>query len=323
MLKPNSAVVERFTPSHAKIVLEPLERGFGHTLGNALRRVLLSSVPGCAVTEVEIEGVQHEYSVAEGLQEDVIDVMLNLKQLALRMSGKERAELTLKKKGKGAVTAGDIELDHSIEVVDPEFVICHLTRDSEITMRLTVERGTGYRPAVRIQGDEMESPAPIGRLLLDASFCPVQRVAYAVEAARVEQRTDLDRLVIDIETNGSIDCEEAVKYAANVLADQLSVFVDFTTRDERQAAAGRQTMDPLLLRPIDELELTVRSTNCLKAENIMYIGELVQRTENELLKTPNLGKKSLVEIKDVLASHNLSLGMVIGNWPPPGLSGAD
>jgi DNA-directed RNA polymerase subunit alpha len=301
--------------------LEPLERGFGHTLGNALRRVLLSSIPGCAIVEVEMDGVLHEYTAVEGLQEDIIEVLLNLKGIALRMYEREEAVLTLSKSGAGPVTAGDIQLDHTIEVVNPEHVICNLTQDGSINMRLKVSRGVGYQPATQITIGEQES-RPIGRLQLDASFCPVRKVAYSVDAARVEQRTNLDKLILDIETNGTVDCEGAVKLAANILADQLSVFVDFKARQAVEVEEKELEIDPVLLRPIDDLELTVRSANCLKAESILYIGDLVQRTEVELLKTPNLGKKSLTEIKDVLASHDLSLGMKLENWPPESLVSA-
>jgi DNA-directed RNA polymerase subunit alpha len=229
--------------------------------------------------------------------------------------------LTLSKSGAGAVTAGDIQVDHTIEVVNPEHLICNLTQDGNINMRLKVSRGVGYQPAVQLTIGEQES-RPIGRLQLDASFCPVRKVAYSVDAARVEQRTNLDKLILDIETNGTMDCEGAVKLAANILADQLSVFVDFKARQAVEVEEKEHEIDPVLLRPIDDLELTVRSANCLKAESILYIGDLVQRTEVELLKTPNLGKKSLTEIKDVLASHDLSLGMKLENWPPESLVSA-
>ena len=318
MLRPKAVGVEEVTPNRARIALEPLERGFGHTLGNALRRVLLSSIPGCAIVEVEIDGVLHEYTAVEGLQEDIIEVLLNLKGIALRMFEREEATLTISKSGQGPVTAGDIQIDHDVEVVNPEHLICNLTKDGSIDMRLKITRGVGYQPATLLTIGDQES-RPIGRLMLDASFCPVRRVAYSVEAARVEQRTNLDKLVLDIETNGTIDCEEAVKLAANILADQLSVFVDFKARTEVVEEEKSQEIDPILLRPIDDLELTVRSANCLKAESILYIGDLVQRTEVELLKTPNLGKKSLTEIKDVLAQHELSLGMKLENWPPAAL----
>ena len=319
VLRPRGIQVERIGADRAKVVVEPLERGFGHTLGNALRRVLLSSIPGSAIIEVEIDGVLHEYTTLEGLQEDVIEVLLNLKDVAIRMHGQDETTLTLSKKGKGVVTAGDIKVDHSVEIVNPEHVICHLTKDIALNMRLKVARGVGYQPAVsRRQPDE--EARPIGRLQLDASFCPVRRVSYQVDSARLEQRTDLDKLVLDVETNGAIDAEEAVRKAAEILQDQISVFGDFARRESSDAKADKSGVDPVLLRPIDDLELTVRSANCLKAESIYYIGDLVQKTEVELLKTPNLGKKSLTEIKDVLYQRGLQLGMKLDNWPPPGLA---
>jgi DNA-directed RNA polymerase subunit alpha len=318
-LKPRVVKVTPIGPRQARVVIEPFERGFGHTLGNALRRVLLSSMPGAAVTEVEIEGVLHEYTSIEGVQEDVVDVLLNLKLLSLRAHSRDVAELRLSKKGPGPVTAGDIQTDHDIEVVNPELVIANLTKAGELNMTLKIERGRGYRPATqRVNFDETAS-RPIGRLQLDASFSPVRRVTYTVESARVEQRTDLDKLVIDIETNGTIDPEEAIRRAGSILKDQLSVFVDLQGEDEASPKTTEMQFDPILLRPVDELELTVRSANCLKAENIHYIGDLVQRTEVELLRTPNLGKKSLTEIKEVLQSHGLMLGMRLDGWPPAGL----
>jgi len=321
MLRPSAVGVNEINPNRARITLEPLERGFGHTLGNALRRALLSSIPGCAITEVEIDGVLHEYTAVEGLQEDIIEVLLNLKGIALRMFEREEAVLTLSKKGLGPVTAGDIQVDHDIEIVNPDHVICNLTKSGSINMQIKVKRGVGYQPANQLLVTEEES-RPIGRLMLDASFCPIHRVSYTVEAARVEQRTDLDKLILDVETNGTMDCEAAVKLAANILADQLSVFIDFKARTEVVEEEKSHEIDPVLLRPIDDLELTVRSANCLKAETILYIGDLVQKTEVELLKTPNLGKKSLTEIKDVLAQHELSLGTKLENWPPPALADA-
>lgn len=321
MLRPRAVGVEEINPNRARIALEPLERGFGHTLGNALRRVLLSSIPGCAIVEAEIDGVLHEYSAVEGLQEDIIEILLNLKGIALNMYEREETVLTLTKSGTGAVTAGDITTDHDVEIVNPDHVICHLTNNGSINMQLKVKRGVGYQAANQVLNTEEES-RPIGRLMLDASYCPVHRVSYSVEAARVEQRTDLDKLILDIETNGTMDCEAAVKLAANILADQLAVFVDFKARTEIVEEEKSQEIDPVLLRPIDDLELTVRSANCLKAESILYIGDLVQRTEVELLKTPNLGKKSLTEIKDVLAQHELSLGSKLENWPPAALADA-
>jgi DNA-directed RNA polymerase subunit alpha len=321
-LKPRVVKVSPTAPRHAKVVIEPFERGFGHTLGNALRRVLLSSMPGCAITEAEIDGVLHEYTSIEGVQEDVVEILLNLKLVAIRLNTRESAELRLSKKGPGPVTAGDIQLDHDVEVINPDLVIANLTKAGELNMTLKVERGRGYRPAVQ-QATFEESSGPIGRLQLDASFSPIRRVTYTVESARVEQRTNLDKLIIDIETNGTIDPEEAIRRAGSILKDQLSVFVDLQGQDEAASKASEQQFDPILLRPVDELELTVRSANCLKAENIHYIGDLVQRTEVELLRTPNLGKKSLTEIKEVLESHGMSLGMRLDNWPPVGLKRDD
>ncbi|MFL0809921.1 MAG: DNA-directed RNA polymerase subunit alpha [Agarilytica sp.] len=317
-LTPRHIDVTEIGPTRAKVVLEPLERGFGHTLGNALRRILLSSMPGCAISEVEIDGVQHEYSAIEGVQEDVIEILLNLKNVAVVMHGKEQAVLSLSKKGPGVVTAADIQLDHEIEVVNPELVIANITGDTSLDMRLTVTRGRGYQP-VDARATEEEETRAIGRLQLDASYSPVHRLAYSVESARVEQRTDLDKLVLDLETNGTIDPEEAIRRAATILQHQLAVFVDLEGEKEAEPEHKEDQIDPVLLRPVDDLELTVRSANCLKAENIYYIGDLIQRTEVELLKTPNLGKKSLTEIKDVLASRGLSLGMRLENWPPASL----
>ncbi|MGD8177346.1 DNA-directed RNA polymerase subunit alpha [Marinimicrobium sp. ARAG 43.8] len=321
-LTPRHIDVTENSPTHARVVLEPLERGFGHTLGNALRRILLSSMAGCAITEAEIDGVLHEYSAIEGVREDVIEILLNLKNVAVVMHGKDRAVLTLKKQGPGVVTAGDIQVDHDIEVKNPEHVIAHITGNTELNMRLTVARGRGYEPADARRHDEDESRA-IGRLQLDATYSPVRRLAYTVESARVEQRTDLDKLILDLETNGTIDPEEAIRRAATILQQQLAVFVDLEAEKQATPEEKEEAIDPVLLRPVDDLELTVRSANCLKAENIYYIGDLIQRTEVELLKTPNLGKKSLTEIKDVLASRGLSLGMRLENWPPASLKNED
>lgn len=317
LLKPRIVGVDKLSDSRAKVTLEPLERGFGHTLGNALRRILLSSMEGCAITEVEIDGVLHEYSSIEGVQEDVIEILLNLKGVALRMH-KDETTLSLSKKGPGEVTAGDITLGHDVEIVNPEHVIAHLTKAGELNMTLKVRKGRGYEPA-NVRADADEEGRPIGRLQVDATFSPVRRVAYVVESARVEQRTDLDKLVIELETDGTLDADGAVRRAATILQDQLSAFVELKGTEQAEPEAEEPEIDPILLRPVDELELTVRSANCLKAEHIYYIGDLIQRTEVELLKTPNLGKKSLTEIKDVLASHGLSLGMRLENWPPASL----
>ena len=316
-LKPRLVDIEQVSSTHAKVTLEPLERGFGHTLGNALRRILLSSMPGCAVTEVEIDGVLHEYSTKEGVQEDILEILLNLKGLAVRVQGKDEVILTLNKSGIGPVTAADITHDGDVEIVKPQHVICHLTDENASISK--VQRGRGYVPAsTRIHSEEDERP--IGRLLVDACYSPVERIAYNVEAARVEQRTDLDKLVIEMETNGTIDPEEAIRRAATILAEQLEAFVDLRDVRQPEVKEEKPEFDPILLRPVDDLELTVRSANCLKAEAIHYIGDLVQRTEVELLKTPNLGKKSLTEIKDVLASRGLSLGMRLENWPPASIA---
>ena len=318
-LKPRLVDIEQVSPIRSKVILEPLERGFGHTLGNALRRILLSSMPGCAVTEVEIDGVLHEYSSKEGVQEDILEILLNLKGLSIKLEGKTETVLTLSKSGAGPVTAGDIVHDGDVEIFNPDHVICNLTADGEISMRIKVEMGRGYEPATARQMDEDEE-RPIGRLLVDASYSPVVRIAYNVESARVEQRTDLDKLVIDMTTNGTLDPEEAIRRASTILAEQLEAFVDLRDVTEPEQKEEKPEFDPILLRPVDDLELTVRSANCLKAEAIHYIGDLVQRTEVELLKTPNLGKKSLTEIKDVLASRGLSLGMRLENWPPASIA---
>ena len=316
-LKPRIIDVQNLSPYHARLTMEPFERGYGHTLGNALRRTLLSLMPGYAATEVKIAGVLHEYSTIDGVQEDVVDILLNLKGVVLKMHGRDEATLTLKKSGEGMVTAGDIEQQHDVEIVNPDHVIAHLAAGGKLDMQIKVEQGRGYIAATsRKTGDEGRS---VGSIMLDASFSPVRRVSYSVESARVEQRTDLDKLIMDIETNGAIEPEEAVRYAARILVEQLSVFADLKGMPAQIEEKKATQIDPVLLRPVDDLELTVRSANCLKAENIYYIGDLIQRTETELLKTPNLGRKSLNEIKEVLASRGLTLGMKLENWPPVGL----
>lgn len=313
LLKPHLVDVQKISDTKAKVILEPLERGFGHTLGSSLRRILLSSMPGCAVVEAEIDGVLHEYSTIEGVQEDVIEILLNLKELAIVMHGKDEATLTLNKSGAGAVTAGDITLGPDIEIMNPEHVIANLSKAGEINMTIKVARGRGYQPSTARAGDE---DRPIGSLLLDATYSPVLKVTYSVDSARVDQRTNLDKLIIELETNGTLDPEEAIRASATILQDQLTHFIDLKGKAEVEQKADEPEVDPILIRPVDDLELTVRSANCLKAENIYYIGDLIQRTEVELLKTPNLGKKSLTEIKDVLATKGLSLGMRLDNWPP-------
>jgi DNA-directed RNA polymerase subunit alpha len=321
-LKPRLVDVQRLSSTHSRIVLEPLERGFGHTLGNALRRILLSSMAGAAVVEAEIDGVLHEYSSIEGVQEDVIDILLNLKGVAFRVTDPAASEVNLMliKEAPGPVTAGDIQLNHQVEIVNPDHVIAHLTEGARIKARLKVRKGRGYESAqARLRMLMEDAARPIGVLNLDASYSPVRRVSYTVENARVEQRTNLDKLVIELETSGVIDPEEAIRHAATILSDQLASFVDLRSEqvEDRHMRVG--DLNPIFVRPIDDLELTVRSANCLKAENIFYIGDLIQRSEVELLKAPNLGKKSLTEIKQALASHDLSLGMRLDQWPPADL----
>ncbi len=325
MLKPRIVEVEQLGASHARVVMEPFERGYGHTLGNALRRVLLSSMVGYAPTEVQITGVVHEYSTIDGVREDVVDLLLNLKGVTFRLHNRDEVFLTLRKDTPGPVTAADIDVPHDVEVINPDHVIATLTQGGKLDMSIKVERGRGYLPGTMRNLNETKT---IGKIVLDASFSPVRRVSYQVESARVEPRTDLDRLVVDVETNGVIAPEEAVRQSARILVEQLTVFAALEGGAEPAiepagiglggGARGPQ-IDPILLRPVDDLELTVRSANCLKAENIYYIGDLIQRTENELLKTPNLGRKSLNEIKEVLASRGLTLGMKLENWPPAGL----
>lgn len=323
LLKPKAIHVEQLGGNRAKVTLEPFERGYGHTLGNALRRVLLSSMVGYAPTEVTIAGVLHEYSSIDGIQEDVVQILLNLKGVVLKLHNRDEVTLSLRKDGEGVVTAADIQTPHDVEVINPDHVIAHLSQGGKLDMQIKVERGRGYVPgSLRRYADEPTKS--IGRIVLDASFSPVKRVSYTVESARVEQRTDLDRLVIEIETNGAIAAEDAVRASAKILVEQLAVFAqlegsELTAFDQPAQRGAATQFDPILLRPVDELELTVRSANCLKAENIYYIGDLIQRTENELLKTPNLGRKSLNEIKEVLASRGLTLGMKLENWPPAGL----
>jgi len=312
LLKPRIIDVQRTSSTHARVVMEPFERGYGHTLGNALRRVLLSSMPGYAVTEVKIAGVLHEYSSIDGVQEDVVEILLNLKGLVLKLHNSREATLHLRKSGAGVVTAADIEVGADTEVINPSHVIAHLAAGGKLDMEIKVEHGRGYVSAIsRMQPG---ATRPVGHIALDASFSPVSRVSYAVESARVEQRTDLDKLVMDIETNSAIDPEEAIRYSARILMDQLSVFAALEGTPAPIEKPQAPKVDPMLLRPVDDLELTPRSSNCLKAQSIHYIGDLIQNTEADLLRTPNLGRKSLNEIKQVLAEHGLSLGMKLENW---------
>jgi len=319
-LTPREIAVETVSPSHARVTLEPLERGFGHTLGTTLRRILLSSMPGAAIVETKIDGVLHEYGTIPGVEEDVIEILLNLKKIAVKLHGRSEVTLKLSKTGPGVVTAGDIAVEHDVEVINPQQVIAHLNETGSLNMTLKVMLGRGYQAAAASRNRSAEEgKTAIGVLRLDASFSPIQRVAYTVESARVEQRTDLDKLVIDLQTNGTLDPEEAIRRSATILQQQLAPFVDLQSSPITKETSEQQAINPIFLRPVDDLELTVRSANCLKAETIFYIGDLVQRNETDLLKTPNLGKKSLTEIKNVLASHGLSLGMRLDNWPPSAL----
>lgn len=319
LLKPRTIDVQSTGSNIAVVTMEPFERGFGHTLGNALRRIILSSMVGYAPTEVQIEGVVHEYSTIDGVREDVVDILLNLKGIVFTLHNRDEVTLSLRKEGEGTITAADIELPHDVEIINPDHVIAQLSAAGKLAMQIKVEKGRGYIPG-NVRAFREDHSATIGRIVLDASFSPVRRVSYTVESARVEQRTDLDKLVMTIETNGAITPEETVRQSARVLVEQLSVFAALEGVGEpAHAQRIKIDVDPMLMRPVDDLELTVRSANCLKAENIFYIGDLIQRTENELLKTPNLGRKSLNEIKEVLMARGLTLGMKLEDWPPVGL----
>lgn len=316
-LTPKNIQVTHASPNVAKIVLEPLERGFGHTLGNALRRILLSSMQGAAIVEVQMAGVLHEYSSIDGVREDVVGILLNLKGIAIKLHERDEVILSLKKTGPGEVTAADIETTSGVEIMNPNHLIAHITSPkTTLDMKLKVKIGRGFCPVIQ---QKHESKA-IGSLMIDAQFSPVTRVTYQVENARVENRTDLDKLVIEMETNGTLNPEEAIRRSATILQHQLAAFVELEHHSfEENELTGDSSVDPLMMRPVDDLELTVRAANCLKAENIYYIGDLVQREEADLLKTPNLGKKSLIEIKSVLQQRGLSLGIKLEGWPPAGL----
>ncbi len=314
LLVPTEIQVENISDTVSKVTLEPLERGFGHTLGNALRRILLSSMPGAAVTDVVIDGISHEYSTIEGVREDVIDILLNLKDMPVKLIEGNEAELKLSVKGPCEVTSSSFEAPGNVELTDADHHVVSLVDKIKLNMSVFVRTGRGYEPA-DIRDDENNT---VGGLKVDASFSPVKRVSYSVENARFEKRTDLDKLILELETDGTIDAKMAIEHSATIMQQQLTAFVDLEAIAEQEAKKEQNDFDPLLLRSIEELELTVRSTNCLKAESIFLIGDLIQRSEFDLLKTPNLGKKSLNEIKDVLASKGLSLGMVLDNWPPMG-----
>jgi DNA-directed RNA polymerase subunit alpha len=298
----------------ATVVAEPLERGFGLTLGNALRRILLSSLQGAAITSVQIDGVLHEFSSIPGVREDVTDIVLNIKDIAIRMQGEGPKRMVLKKQGPGAVLAGDIGVTGDVTVLNPNLVICNLDEGAEIRMEFTVNTGKGYVPAEQNRAED----APIGLIPVDSLYSPVKKVAYRVENTREGQVLDYDKLTMNIETNGSITPEDAVAYAARILQDQLNVFVNFEEprREEAAPSIPELAFNPALLKKVDELELSVRSANCLKNDNIVYIGDLIQKTEAEMLRTPNFGRKSLNEIKEVLAQMGLHLGMEVSGWPP-------
>ena len=314
LLVPTEIQVEDINETTSKITLEPLERGFGHTLGNALRRILLSSMPGAAITDVKIEGISHEYSTIEGIREDVIDILLNLKDMPVNLLEGTSAEIKLDMAGPSEVTASSFEVPGNVELVNPDHHVASLVDKVNLTLTATVKTGRGYEPA-DLRGEE---ETQVGALKVDASFSPVKRVAYSVENARFEKRTDLDKLIVELETDGTLNPKEAIEHSATIMQQQLAAFVNLHAIAEQEAKKEQNDFDPLLMRSIEELELTVRSTNCLKAESIFLIGDLIQRSEFDLLKTPNLGKKSLNEIKDVLASKGFALGTTIDNWPPMG-----
>ena len=314
LLVPTEIQVETVSDQVAKITLEPLERGFGHTLGNALRRILLSSMPGAAITNVNIEGISHEYSTIDGVREDVIDILLNLKDMPINIIEGSSAEIKLDVSGPSEVKAGMFEVPGNVELVNEDHHIASLVDKVKLSLTAIVRTGRGYEPAdIRSDSDET-----VGSLKVDASFSPIKRVAYSVENARFEKRTDLDKLIVELETDGTLDPKMAIEHSATILQQQLASFVDLDAIAEQEAKKDQNDFDPLLMRSIEELELTVRSTNCLKAESIFLIGDLIQRSEFDLLKTPNLGKKSLNEIKDVLASKGFALGTTVDNWPPMG-----
>ncbi|MEM7462402.1 MAG: DNA-directed RNA polymerase subunit alpha [Pseudomonadota bacterium] len=314
LIKPNKLEVASTSATKAVIVAEPLERGFGLTLGNALRRVLLSSLQGAAVNAVQIDGVLHEFSSISGVREDVTDIVLNIKEIAIRMEGEGPKRMVIRKEGPGTVTAGDVQTIGDVEILNPEHVLCTLDEGCEIRMELTVDNGKGYVPADRNRGED----APIGLIPVDSLYSPVRKVSYKIDNTREGQVLDYDKLTMTIETDGSITAEDAVAYAARIVQDQLSIFVNFDepVKEVEKEEVAELAFNPALLKKVDELELSVRSANCLKNDNIVYIGDLIQKTEAEMLRTPNFGRKSLNEIKEVLAGMGLHLGMEVLAWPP-------
>ena len=317
LLRPNSVKIERLSDNHICVFIQPLERGFGHTLGNAMRRVLLSAMTGAAVVEAKISNVLHEYSTLEGVQEDVVDILLNLKGLAIRLYEKDATMVHVHKKGKGVITGADVQTEGVVEVANEDHIIAHLSTKGELEMDLWIEKGRGYQPAVMRK--EKKENQVVGGLLLDASFSPIKRVSYNVENTRVGKRADLDKLILKLETNGTVTADEIISEAASTLYSQLDVFINLQEIEAIKQESAAVEVEEVLMKPVDELDLTVRSANCLKSEKIYYIGDLVKRTEMDLMRTPNLGKKSLTEIKTLLANLDLKLGMEVANWPPANL----
>lgn len=318
LIKPTKLVYtnDAKNPNLVKVIAEPLERGFGLTLGNALRRILLSSLQGAAITSVKIPGVEHEFSAISGVREDVVDVVVNLKAVVVKMHVADRKVVRLRATGPCEVTAGMIETGHDIEILNPCHVICTLAKDSSIDMELVIETGRGYVPA----NNQRDVELPIGVIPMDALFSPVMQVSYKVENTRVGQVTDYDKLIMNVETDGSISPEMAVALSARILQDQMQLFVTFDDAEEEVKEAEEELpFNPVLLKKVDELELSVRSQNCLKNDNIIYIGDLVNKTESEMLKTPNFGRKSLNEIKEILSAFGLKFGMNVLGWPPENL----
>jgi len=316
LIKPNKLEVNPGSDAKrtATVVAEPLERGFGLTLGNALRRVLLSSLQGAAVKAVQIDGVLHEFSSIAGVREDVTDIVLNIKEIAIRMQGEGPKRMVVRKQGPGVVSAGDIQLISDIEILNPDLVLCTLDEGTEIRMEFTVDTGKGYVTADRNRPED----APIGLIPVDSLYSPVKKVSYRVENTREGQILDYDKLTLTVETDGSLTPDDAVAFAARILQDQLTIFVNFEEpkKETAEVVIPELAFNPALLKKVDELELSVRSANCLKNDNIVYIGDLILKSEGEMLRTPNFGRKSLNEIKEVLAQMGLHLGMEVVNWPP-------
>lgn len=318
---PNELKVKSLNAFTSRVVLEPFNRGFGYTLGTALRRILLSSMPGAAITEAEIAGVSHEFASVDGVEEDVVDILLNLKSVVVELNDVEQSEMSLSVKGPCVITAADFVVDGHTKVINPDQVIASINTMTTFTLKVKVETGIGYRAA----GEQFEGGVEkeVNKLYLDASFSPIKRCVYTVENARYKNKTDLDRLIIEIETNATLSPEEAIRRAATILQHQLSCFAEVREESDEDEKSNQKRLNPMLFKLVDDLELTVRAANCLKAENVHYIGDLVQKAETDLLKTPNLGRKSLAEIKSILAERGLTLGMKIDNWQSPDMTHID